>query len=83
YPGNSRSLADMIVWLLQDRQLAQNLRQRAFRKVQEKFNWRDIALSTRQLYHQVWDEYRHVPWYSPYTRSNRLFNRMSKIFARA
>jgi glycosyltransferase involved in cell wall biosynthesis len=83
YPGNSRSLADMIVWLLQDRQLAQNLRQQAYRKVLEKFNWRDIALATRRVYQQVWNEYRHVPWYSPYMRSNRLFTRMSKIFARA
>lgn len=83
YPGNSRSLADMIIWLLQDRQLAQNLRQQAYRKVLEKFNWRDIALATRRVYQQVWNEYRHVPWYSPYMRSNRLLTRMSKIFARA
>ncbi len=83
YPGNSRSLADMIVWLLKDRQLAQNLRQQAYRKVLEKFNWHDIALATRRVYQQVWNEYRRVPWYGPYARGNRLFSRMSRLFARA
>lgn len=83
YPGNSRSLADMVVWLLQDRQLAQNLRHRAFRKVQEQFNWRDIALHTRRVYQEVWNSYRNAPWYGPPVRFPGLFNRMTKIFARA
>lgn len=83
YPGNSHSLADMVVWLLKDRQLAQSLRQRAFRQVQEQFNWRDIALHTRQVYQEVWQAYRRANWYGPDVRMNGLFNRVTKIFARA
>lgn len=83
YPGNSRSLADMVVWLLKDRQLAQGLRQKAFKKVQEKFSWRDIALKTRRLYQQVWKEYRHTPWpHDPAARTGSFLSRFSKMLAR-
>ncbi|OAT85440.1 glycosyl transferase family 1 [Desulfotomaculum copahuensis] len=82
YPGNSHSLADMICWLLQDGQLAEKLRQRAFRKVQEQFNWRDIARQTGRVYRGVWQAYRGATWYDT-PRAGRLFNRVTRMLARA
>lgn len=81
YPGNSQSLADMICWLLQDAQLAENLRRRAFQKVREQFNWRDIALDTRRVYREVWQAYRQAPWCEG--PRGGIFNRVTRMLARA
>ncbi len=83
YPGNSNSLADMIIWLLKDSLLRERLRANAFRNIQKKFNWRQIAWQTREVYREVWNEYRHSPWYAAPWQRQRLFNRFARLLARA
>lgn len=63
FPGNSSSLAGVVVQLLRNASLREKLRFNAFRKVQKEFNWRRIALETRQVYHGVWSEYKNTSWY--------------------
>ncbi|MEW6275154.1 MAG: glycosyltransferase family 4 protein [Bacillota bacterium] len=83
YPGNSNSLADMVIWLLKDAVLRERLRAAAFRKIQKEFNWRQIAWQTREVYREVWNEYRHSPWYEAPGQRKKLFNRVTRLLARA
>jgi glycosyltransferase involved in cell wall biosynthesis len=83
YPGNSNSLADMIIRLLKDNMLRERLRANAFYKVQKKFNWQQIALQTREAYREVFSEYRHSPWYEAAGQQKRLFSRVTRLLARA
>ncbi|SMB99294.1 Glycosyltransferase involved in cell wall bisynthesis [Thermanaeromonas toyohensis ToBE] len=61
-PGNPNSLADNIIALLRDKALASALRKAASRLVKEVYDWRQIARRTLELYHGVYEEYRHTPW---------------------
>ncbi|TYO96254.1 glycosyltransferase family 4 protein [Desulfallas thermosapovorans] len=79
YPGNPRSLADMIINVLLNPQQAQQLRDNAYRRVLQKFSWRDIAAKTLHIYNKVWDEYRGSNWY---VRQGGLFNRFSKVLGK-
>jgi len=83
YPGNSDSLADMIIAVLKDPMLGERLRTNAFRKVQKKFNWRQIALLTRDVYREVANEYRHSSWPESQWQRKKLFKRMTRFLARA
>ena len=83
YPGNSRFLAGMVTQLLQDASLRGKLRFNAFRKVQKEFNWRQIALETRQVYHGVWSEYRNTPWCESSGQQRHFLGRVTRLLARA
>jgi glycosyltransferase involved in cell wall biosynthesis len=83
YPGNSNSLADMVIWLLKDDLLRERFRVNALRKVQKEYNWRRIAWQTREVYREVWDEYRRSPWCESPGQRRRLFGRVTRLLARA
>lgn len=83
YCGDSTSLAEMITLLLQDASLREKLRFKAFQKVQKEFNWRQIALQTRQVYQEVWNEYRNTSWHESNGQQKRFLNRVSRLLARA
>jgi glycogen(starch) synthase len=83
YPGNSNSLADMIIAVLQAPVLGERRRANAFRKVQKKFNWRQIALLTRDVYREVANEYRHSSWSEDQLQRKKIFKRMTRFLARA
>ena len=53
YAGNSNSLADSILTLLYDRQLATNVAKKAKTKVKEEFNWTKIAQDTHYIYERA------------------------------
>ncbi len=79
YPGNPRSLADMILTVLENPQLAMQMRQNAYRKVKQHFNWRNIATRTLDVYRKVWDEHRNCNWY---VRQGGIFERFSRVLGR-
>lgn len=79
YPGNPRSLADMILRILLNPQLAQQLQQNAYLKVKRQFNWRDIAAGTLDTYRRVWDEHRLTDWNA---RQRGFIERFSRALGR-
>lgn len=81
YPGNSQSLADMIIWLLNDRNLAENMKRQAYIKVQREYNWLEIARQTREVYRDILNARRNTQWYDT-DRYGGIFDRVTKIFAR-
>jgi glycosyltransferase involved in cell wall biosynthesis len=83
YPGNSDSLADMIIWLLRDPALRERLRANAYRKILKRYNWSQIARQTRETYREVWEEYRKSPWYEFPAQRRRLFKSVTRLLARA
>ena len=53
YAGNSNSIADSVLSLLYDPQLAANVSKKAKIKVKEEFNWNKIAQDTHYIYEQA------------------------------
>lgn len=53
YAGNSNSIADSVISLLYDKQLAANISKKAKQKVKEEFNWNKIAQDTHYIYEQA------------------------------
>jgi len=78
YPGNSQSLADMIIWILNDRKQGENMKRKAFMKVQGEYNWLEIARRTREVYREILNARRSSPWYEG-DRAG-LFNRVSRLW---
>ncbi len=82
YPGNSQSLADMIIWMLNDRNMAENMKRQAYVKVQREFNWLEIARRTRAAYREILDAKRNTVWYET-DRQGGIIDRVSRMFARS
>ena len=53
YAGNPNSIADSVLNLLYDRQLAANVAKRAKQKVKDEFNWTKIAQDTHFIYEKA------------------------------
>ena len=53
YVGNPNSIADSVLNLLYDRQLAANVAKRAKQKVKDEFNWTKIAQDTHFIYEKA------------------------------
>lgn len=53
YAGNSNSIADSVLSLLYDKQLAANVAKKAKVKVKEEFNWNKIAQDTHYTYEKA------------------------------
>ncbi len=53
YAGNPNSIADSVLNLLYDGQLASNVSKKAKQKVKEEFNWNKIAQDTHYIYEQA------------------------------
>jgi glycosyltransferase involved in cell wall biosynthesis len=79
--GNSHSLAQNILALLRQPQLGESLREEAYRKVTEEFNWKAIARKTASVYREVWEAHRSTPWFSE-ERQSGFFGRFNRLLAR-
>ena len=53
YAGNANSIADSVLSLLFDAQLASNVSKKAKNKVKEEFNWNKIAQDTHFIYEKA------------------------------
>jgi len=62
YPNNPDSLAWGITRVLLDESLANKLRENAYRKVVETFNWEKISQQTKTVYEGVLSEYIKTFW---------------------
>ncbi|MEM3874912.1 MAG: glycosyltransferase family 4 protein [Candidatus Bathyarchaeia archaeon] len=62
YPNNPDSLAWGITRVLLDENLAKKLRENAYRKVIENYNWEKISQQTRKVYESVLSEYSKTFW---------------------
>jgi len=62
YPDNPDSLAWGITKVLLDGNYAETIRNNAYRKVQEKYNWDKISQQTKAVYEAVLKEYSKSPW---------------------
>ncbi|HSQ49394.1 MAG TPA: glycosyltransferase family 4 protein [Candidatus Deferrimicrobiaceae bacterium] len=62
YPNNPDSLAWGITKVLQDDGFANFIRQNAYRRVQEKYDWEKIAIQTKRIYEGVLGEYSKSFW---------------------
>jgi glycosyltransferase involved in cell wall biosynthesis len=62
YPNNSDSLAWGITRVLLDENLANKLKENAYRKVVEMFNWEKISQQTKTVYESVLSEYSKTFW---------------------
>ena len=62
YPNNPDSLAWGITKILTDENYKNYIRENAYRKVQEKYDWQKIAQQTKELYKAVLGEYSKSFW---------------------
>jgi glycosyltransferase involved in cell wall biosynthesis len=62
YANNPDSLAWGIVRVLSDEAYADRLRNHAYRKIQEKYDWDKIAQQTEDFYKTVLNEYSKSFW---------------------
>ena len=81
YPGNSHSLADMILRILDDPILAVSLKQKAYHKAQTEYNWLEIAKQTRGVYREITGSEKGAMRSGGERRSNILDN-LSRLFVR-
>lgn len=81
-PGDSQALAEQILLVLQNPGRARMLRERAFRKVREQYDWRKSARETARLYREVWRERLSAPWPSREDLPGRILGRVYQLFER-
>jgi glycosyltransferase involved in cell wall biosynthesis len=62
YPNNPDSLAWGITKVLLDESYRNRIRENAYKKVQEKYDWDKIAQQTRRIYEAVLGEYSKSFW---------------------
>ncbi|MGB4043272.1 MAG: glycosyltransferase family 4 protein [Thermacetogeniaceae bacterium] len=62
YPGNPNSLADNILRLLHEPDLAKKLAERAYQDLRKFYTWDEIAYKTREVYTEVHDDYEASSW---------------------
>jgi len=62
YPGNPNSLADNIIHLLKNPEFAQQIKERAYEKVENHFSWSKIAWKTTHVYQTILEEAQHSNW---------------------
>lgn len=62
YPNNVESLAWGVTKVLADEKYRNTLRENAYKKIQEKYDWDKIAKQTKQIYKTVLGEYSKSFW---------------------
>jgi glycogen synthase len=62
FPNNPDSLAWGITKILLDDNYRKNIRENAYKKIQEKYDWEKIAQQTKKLYESVLGEYSKSFW---------------------
>lgn len=65
YPNNPNSLADNIIHLLKNPELADIIQKKAYEKIINKFNWDNIARETSKVYEIVKQEAQNTSWDKP------------------
>ena len=92
YTGNSQSLADNIVAVLDAPALAKRLRDQAYADVITKYQWSQIAAQTEQVFHQIInqremqderDMHSHMPGMIRYDRYHKTSDYLDQIMAAA
>lgn len=81
YPGNSQSLADMIIWLLNDPSQAEKMKLEAYERVQREYNWLEIARQTIDVYREILNAKRSTVW-TEGARYGGIFDRVTRMFVR-
>lgn len=62
YPNNPESLAWGVTKVLLDDDYREKIRKNAYKKIREKYDWKKIALQTKQIYKSVLGEYSKSFW---------------------
>jgi len=62
YPNNPESLAWGVTKVLLDNDYREKIRKNAYKKIREKYDWKKIALQTKQIYKSVLGEYSKSFW---------------------
>ena len=62
YPNNTDSLAWGVIKVLTDEKYRNSLRENAYQRTQEKYDWEKIAQQTKQIYEAVLGEYSKSFW---------------------
>jgi glycosyltransferase involved in cell wall biosynthesis len=62
YPNNPDSLAWGVTKILLDDKYRKNISKNAYNKIKEKYDWKKIALQTKQIYKNVLGEYSKSFW---------------------
>ena len=62
YPNNPESLAWGVTKTLLDDKYREYIRKNAYKKIREKYDWKKIALQTKQIYKSVLGEYSKSFW---------------------
>ncbi len=62
YAGNANSLADNVLRLLHEPELASRLAERAYQDLHQLYTWREIARQTQKVYAEVKDDYDASAW---------------------
>lgn len=81
-PDNPGALADKVVVLLTRPDLAETLRERAYRKVIEQYHWDGIARRTKALYEELLRQRRRVDWLDPLESWPRRLGKVYQLLGR-
>lgn len=65
YPGDSWTLGEKIITILQNREMAKRLATQAKQKVKDIFEWQKIALDTKHVYLDIASKRKKSSWISP------------------
>ncbi len=82
YPGDSHSLALNINLMLSRPDFAEKMKEKAYRKVVEQYDWGKIARETKQTYQEVRSEHARSRWPARVERPGRIFGRVYQMFER-
>ncbi|TLM99386.1 glycosyltransferase family 4 protein, partial [bacterium] len=72
YVGSADSLADNIMTVFRDPDLARRMMENGYKKVRDEFSWDSIARQTSSVYWDVIDESRGSGWRPEYMSNSRL-----------
>ncbi|OPY57314.1 MAG: Glycogen synthase [Pelotomaculum sp. PtaU1.Bin035] len=81
YTGDSHSLAQNILAILKQPGLGNKLKENAYRRALNEFNWRKIAWQTASVYREVWEAHRSTSWLAA-NRQDRVLSRVSRMLTR-
>ncbi|WP_338091152.1 glycosyltransferase family 4 protein [Pelotomaculum isophthalicicum] len=81
YTGDSHSLAQNILSVLKQPQFGDKLRENAYYRVLNEFNWGKIAWQTASVYREVLEAHQSTAW-SAAGRQERIFNRFGRMLTR-
>lgn len=79
--GSSHSLAKNILAILKQPELGNQLREIAYRRVLNEFNWKNIARQTALTYREVYEAHRSTPW-SASERQSGFLGRFNRLLSR-